>query len=263
MREVLYDVSSLLIAGILFTALMLAVETGYRIGRWRRAMASEALKSQTSAIQASLLGVLALMLGFTFSLSMQRYESRSQAVIVEANAIGTTYLRTALLAESQRARAQALMREYLALRIEAGQLDMATPQSRQMLVQRSNQVLEALWALAADAARADPNPVTSGLFVQSLNETIDAFGERDAALARHVPELVLWLLFCTFLMTASLLGYGAGVAGYRATFATFVLMALIVLLVFIIIDLDRPRRGLIHVDQASLTGLMDLMAPRP
>ena len=84
---------------------------------------------------------------------------------------------------------------------------------------------------------------------------IDSYGERDAALNRHVPEVVLFLLFGTFILTASLVGYSAGLAGHRASLATHVLVAMIVLLVFVIIDLDRPRRGLIQISQQSLLDL--------
>ncbi|MDX1488850.1 MAG: hypothetical protein R3268_11655, partial [Acidiferrobacterales bacterium] len=88
-----------------------------------------------------------------------------------------------------------------------------------------------------------------------VNDAIDAFGERNAALDRHVPELVLFLLFGTFVLTASLVGYSSGIARHRATFPTYILMILITFLVFIIIDLDRPRRGLIEVSQQSLLEL--------
>jgi uncharacterized membrane protein (Fun14 family) len=97
--------------------------------------------------------------------------------------------------------------------------------------------------------------VTSGLFIQSLNELIDSYGRRNAALNRHVPEVVLFLLYGTFLLTGGVVGYAAGVAGHRPSFATYILVVLIVIMAFIILDLDRPRRGLIKVDHKSLIEL--------
>jgi hypothetical protein len=120
-----------------------------------------------------------------------------------------------------------------------------------------NEGLDGLWALAVRAAAETPNPVTTGLFTQSLNEMIDSFGVRQAALDRHVPEIVLFLLFGTLVLTSALVGYASGMAGQRASFATYVLVLLIVLLVFIIIDLDRPRRGLIEVRQDSMYEVRD------
>jgi uncharacterized YccA/Bax inhibitor family protein len=112
-----------------------------------------------------------------------------------------------------------------------------------------------LWSYARQAASEDPNPVTVGLFVQSVNDLIDNFGRRNAELDRHVPEAVLLLSYGTFLMVGAVIGYSAGVSGHRASFVTYVMVLLVVVLVFIIIDLDRPRRGLIEVSQESLIDL--------
>jgi hypothetical protein len=112
-----------------------------------------------------------------------------------------------------------------------------------------------LWSRAAEQARGDPNAVTSGLYLQALNAMIDAYGTRNAALDRHVPELVLFLLFGTFLITGSIVGYASGTDRHRSSLVTYLMVALIVVLVFLIIDLDRPRRGLIGVSHASLVEL--------
>ena len=79
MREVMYDQSSVLIVGILFVSLIGAIEAGYRVGRTAQAHASESSTAHINAIQAAVLGILALLLGFTFSLSLQRFESRSES----------------------------------------------------------------------------------------------------------------------------------------------------------------------------------------
>jgi hypothetical protein len=84
---------------------------------------------------------------------------------------------------------------------------------------------------------------------------IDAYGARDAELERHVPEPVLFLMFLAFVMMSLLIGYAAGVSGHRATFATYMLLVLVSCMIFIVIDLDRPRRGLIEVSQQSLNDL--------
>ena len=255
MREIIYDQSSVSIAGILFVSMALVIEAGYHFGRKSLTNASESFRGQLNAIQASLLGVLALLLGFTFSLSLQRFDSRSLAVVEEANAIGTAYLRAQLLPASIRGEVQTLLGSYLDLRVQASHVALDNPAEREALVVRTNQIADALWRQARRAAEEDGRPVTSGLFIQSLNELIDSFGRRDAALNRHVPEAVLFLLYATFLLAGAIVGYTSGVSGHRAPFATYIMVALIVLLVFTIIDLDRPRRGLIEVSQKSLIDL--------
>lgn len=251
----MYDHNSFVIVTLLFVALLLAVEAGYRLGGNLEAHASKASKSQISAIQASLLGVLALLLGFTFSLSLQRFDSRSQAVVAEANAIGTALLRADLLPESSDPQIRRGIRRYIELRIIAGTISLDRHEDREDILAATAAIQTDLWSLAAKAAAEDPSPVRTGLFIQALNDAIDAYGERNAALNRHVPELVLFLLFGTFALTACLVGYSSGIARHRTTFPTYILMLLITFLVFIIIDLDRPRRGLIEVSQQSMLAL--------
>lgn len=256
----MYNHSSVLIVSILFVALLLAIEAGYRLGDRLADEASKSARTQINTIQGSLLGILALLLGFTFSLALQRYDSRSQAVISEANAIGTAMLRAGLLPASVRGEAERRLRGYLDLRVAAGQISLDRVDERTGSRQDVADSQQSLWDLASRAAQEDPNPVRTGLFIQALNDMIDAYGTRDAALNRHVPEIVLFMLFGTFALTACLVGYGAGVGGHRASFATYILVTLIVFLVFLIIDLDRPRRGLIEVSQQSL---VDLQAGSP
>lgn len=251
----MYNQSSVLITTILFLCLVIALEAGYRIGRSSQKSVNEESKSHVNAIQASLLGILALLIGFTFSLALQRYDSRSEAVVDEANAIGTTYLRAQLLPGSIRNEVQVLLRDYLDVRIQEGTIPLSNKAERQALLMKAAQDQDALWNYALQAAEEDKSPVTSGLFIQTLNEMIDSYGRRNAALTRHVPEVVLFLLFGTFLLTWGIVGYASGVAGHRVSFAAYIMLVLIVLIIFIIIDLDRPRRGLIEINQASLTEL--------
>lgn len=255
----MYDVSSFGIAAILFISMIAAIEFGFRIGRTLQGRSDSAQQSNTGTIQGSLLGILALLLGFTFSIALTRHDARSSAVVDEANAIGTAWLRAELLPEADRALARELLLAYTDLRVEAGTMTLVQDEERKQLIARSHAAASQLWRLAAGAAERDPNPVTTGLFLQSLNEMIDAFGRRDAALNRHVPEMVLFLLFGTFLMTGSVVGFTAGLGGHRAAFVTYIMVGLIVVLVFIIIDLDRPRRGLIQVSQQGLVELQQSM----
>ncbi len=255
MNEILYTQSSILIIGILFTSSVLAIEAGYRFGRRAHATANPATSAHVAAIQAALLGVLALLLGFTFSLALQRYDSRSEAVVDEANAIGTAYLRAQLLPPSVRGDVQMLLRVYLEGRVQESLIPLSKRTERQVLLAQAGQEQAALWGYALQAAGEDANPVTSGLFIQSLNDLFDSFGRRNAALDRHVPEIVMLLLYGAFLMTWSIVGYAAGIAGHRPSAIAYVMLVLLLVVIFIIVDLDRPRRGLIEIDHASLTAL--------
>ena len=192
---------------------------------------------------------------------LPRFDSRSQAVLKEANAIGRAYLRTDLLPEAQRHTAKNRIAAYVQLRIEGSKLDLTQEETRRCMQQDVAAAQDAVWAVVLEAAGEDPRPVTAGLFIQALNEMIDAYGERNAALRKHVPEVVLFLLFSVFTIAGSVLGYSGGLEGGRPLLATIAMSVLIVLVIFIIIDLDRPRRGLIEVSQESMLDLLGAVAP--
>lgn len=255
MSEFMYGVNSVWIAGILFVSMALLIELGHRFGLRMQRRANEAFRTHVGGISGSLLGILALLLGFTFSLSLQRFESRSQAVVSEANAIGTAYLRSQLLPVSVRGAAQQLLRDYVDLRMETSAIPLPFSDQRAALLAQTGAMQDQLWDYTTQAAAEDPNPVTTGLFVQAVNGMFDEYGRRNAELNRHVPEVVLLLLYATFLMAGAIIGYGSGVAGHRTSFVTYILITLIVVLVFLIIDLDRPHRGLIEVSQQSFVAL--------
>ena len=251
----MYGLNSLMIVAVLLASMVGAMEAGYRIGLRRQASATESTRRHINGIQASLLGVLALLLGFTFSLALQRFDSRSDAVVDEANAIGTAYLRTKLIPRAVGEPAAQLWQSYTDLRVQAGAVDLAHDSERQALDAKADRVLEALWGTAQRAIEAEKNPATSGLYVQAVNEAIDSRGRNDAVLKRHVPEVILILLYGTLLMTSGVVGYAAGVSWHRPPLVTYIFVTLLVILAFIIVDLDRPRRGLIRVDQSSLVAL--------
>jgi ABC-type multidrug transport system fused ATPase/permease subunit len=262
MREIMYSQSSVLIVSGLFIFMLLAMEIGFRSGRRKQTSATEAI-TQANSVLVSMLGLLALLLAFTFSAALQRYEDRSQTVVAEANAIGTTYLRARLLPGGMQDEVQALLRQYLDVRIQEGRVDATEPELHESLQQQAQLMQTQLWSHAVRAAELDNSVVTSGLFIQSLNELIDTSTTRNAALNRQVPEVVLFLMIATIVLTTATLGYASGIAGHRVTLAAFVLLILIALVVYLIIDLDRPRRGAIQVSHESMLSLQQTIGAVP
>jgi len=253
--EILYPHGSVAIVVALFFIIMLCNELGFRLGRFIQEHTDSEIKALTGSIQASILGLLALLLGFTFSMAMQRYDSRSMALIDEANAIGTGLLRVQLLPPQEQAAAEQMLRRYTELRIAAGRVDVTRRQQRQDYNGQIAALQHELWQLAVRATDEDPRAVTTGVFVKALNDIIDAQGRRNALLQMHVPESVLLLLFVVFAAAGGMMGYSGGLSGKRIIAPVVLVSLLITLIVFIIIDLDRPRRGLIQVDQSALQEL--------
>jgi len=251
----MYSIDVGWIAVALLVSMFFAVEAGFRLGRANKNAATEASKTHVNATQASTLGILALLLAFTLSMSLQRFEARSDAVVNEANAIGTAYLRADLLPVSVREDVRHLLRDYVDLRVSGSALSIVRDEERGALLARATHVQGRLWDLARKAAGMEPNPVTTGLFIQALNEMIDSYGRLNAAVSRQVPESVVWLLYGTFLITGAIVGFSYGVTRQRPSLPSVAMVALIVALIFVILDLDRPRRGLILVSHETLLEL--------
>lgn len=252
----MYDYNSILIVTILFALILIAYEVCFRIGRHYQQKTDKDLKVQTNSIQAGMLGLLALLLGFTFNMSLQRYNDRSHAVITEANSIGTAMLRTKLLPKPYDSVSYNLLQEYISLRLKVNYIDLTKYEAREAINKNTDEIENKLWESAVKAASIDSRPVTSGNYITSLNELIDARGERNALLQRHVPEPILFLLFIIFIISGALMGYSSGLAQRRVYIPTIIFTLLIVLVVFIIIDLDRPKRGIIKVDQERMIELI-------
>jgi uncharacterized membrane protein len=257
----MYDHNSILIVAVLFVLILAAEEAGYRIGRHHQRKSDKDVKAQTNTLQASTLGLLALILGFAFSMALQTYTSRSEAVINEANAIGTALMRTHLLPPPYDSLTHMLLQQYLDLRLAVSNTDYVMVTEQEALADETEALQRTIWEHAVKAARIDPNPVTTGFFVTSLNDMIDAQSERNALLAMHVPEIILYLMFIVFIMSGALIGYGSGLGQRRTTLPAALLSFMICLVVFIIIDLDRPRRGIIKVDQQSMERLKSDKTP--
>ena len=254
-KQLLYNIDATLITGVLFVLMLAAIEAGYRFGVRRKDSATEMTRDHLSAIQASILGLMGLLLAFTFSLSVQRFDTRSDAAVDEANAIGTAYLRTQLLPPALRSDVQMLLRDYVDLRVQASEVSMVSKGEWEALQAKVAVSHAALWDYARRAAELNPNPVISGLFIQALNEMIDSYGRNVAQVSRQVPQPVLILLFGTLLVAGGVVGLTAGSGGQRPSLASFAMITLILGLTFVILDLDRPQRGRITVSNQSLLDL--------
>src|SRR6185503_15816500 len=250
-----------LAVAVLVTAVVGGVTAaGVVLGRYLRKH-SETLREPFGVLQAALLGVVGLILAFGLSLAVGRYEDRRSAVVAEANAIGTTYLRAQLLAEPQRSRSLALLREYTDLAI---QLSHDVPASTQMKRTAAAEgiVQRRLWALAGEAL--DRAPVASGprLYVDSLNSTIDMQTVRISGLNNRVPGAVLGLEVIGAALALGLLALYLSVLG-RGLAPMLLAGALVAMLLLVTFDLDRPVRGLITVPSTPLENLRASMALPP
>ena len=235
---------------------LLSVELGYRVASNRRNRSQEEKESPVSGMVGATLGLLAFMLAFTFGLAGSRFEDRRQVVLSEANAIGTTYLRAAMLPEPMRTEARDLLREYVDVRLEAvqpGKLDQA--------LARSDELHNDLWSLAVAATEKDRSPITA-LFIQSLNEVIDLHAKRVmAGLRSRVPNVIWMVLYVLAILAMVMLGYHSGLVHSRRSIAVLALVLGFSSVLYLIADLDRPVEGTLLVSQQSMIDLRRSMKP--
>ncbi len=241
----------IMLAGTLFI-FILTVIIGYRMGR--RSSPDGEQDSQINTIQGATLGLLGLLLAFTFAMSAARYDARRQLVLQESNAIGTTYLRAQMLPDPQRTQISDLLREYVEARLEFYNAGVDAVKLQQA-TDKTLQIQDQLWQQAIVASASDARSVPIGLFIQSLNEMIDLHAERLAAMRNRVPEIIIYLLFVVAIVTLGLIGYGSGISRRRNLIPILMSLLLIATILMVIIDLDRPRRGIIRVSQESMIQL--------
>ncbi len=254
---------SIVATGIVTLAVLLvAAAIGQFIQKAQaRRSKGEARESDPSVAQegyllSSALGLLGLLLAFSFSMVINRYETRRELVTKEANAIGTSYLRAQMLDEPHRSRLTGLLVAYTENRIK-----LATAEDQSAYLTTNDQLLTQIWA-AVSAAResALEHGLTTPL-LQTYNEVIDLDTERKLVWALRVPSEVLLLLFVFLAVTAGVVGHQVdGPRGKRAALVLFVLLALSIT---VITDINRPISGSARESQKAMEMLLASLKAQP
>ena len=237
---------------------LLSVEAGYRLGKYRRARHEEEKEAPLGTMVAATLGLLAFILAFTFGLAAARFDSRRQVLLDEANAIGTTYLRAGMLPERGE-EVRRLLQEYVSTRLEAVQSGKLAEG-----IQRSEMIQQQVWTVAETVAQKNPNSIVVGLFVQTLNEMIDLHAKRlQAGLRSRIPGAIWLGLFAVAALSLATMGYHAGLSGTRRSLAIVAVAVTFSVVIELIADLDRPTEGVLRVSQHALLDVQRSMNPPP
>jgi hypothetical protein len=217
---------------------------------------SEPSVAQEGYLLGSALGLLGLLLAFSFGMVLNRYEVRRELVTKEANAIGTSYLRAQFLDEPHRTRLSKLLVAYTENRIK-----LATASDQTAYLPTNDRLLTEIWA-AVRAAResALQHGVTTTL-LNTYNDVIDLDTERKIAWELRVPDEVLVLVAVYLMITAGLVGYSVdGVRGFRAAAFLFLLLALSIT---VIADINRPMAGSARESQRAMEMLLASLKAQP
>lgn len=255
----MYYLNGLVILLFLLALLYIAAEIGFRCGSSAAKRLNEKAAAHIATIESALLGLLALLLGFAFSMAIGRYDLRRDVVLAEANDLQTTYLRAELLPEQQRDSIKERLRQYVQSRIEylrAG----SDLELQSLALDKTIELQKQLWQLAVMAVKQDSDVVRTGYFIESLNGLIDDHTRRVGAMSGHVPEVIMLLLVFIAAMSVGMTGYSSGLGGQRLIVPRSVLILLVVSTIHVIIDLDRPRRGFITISEAAMVELSESLS---
>ena len=218
---------------------------------WQSGQRRDGESSNIGTLESATAGLLALLIGFTFAMALTRFEARRDAVVQEANAIGTTALRARLFPEPHRAEALRLLRDYVQVRTDALKSDHSFAELTAS-VARSNALQEALWRQAIAVTGTQMPPILTGLFIQSLNQMIDSQGVRLAALRNRIPTVVLLVLYALASAAGGFVGYASAIDPRLTRLPVYLMGFLISLVLYLIIDLDRPNSGFITNNQQAM-----------
>jgi len=242
--------SSVLISILLFLGMLLLDLAGFRVRLNRNKKNITETHTGLGSAEGALLGLLSLLLAFTFNLSASRYDARRQTLIDEANNIGTAILRTQLYPDSVRNSLKTDFKEYVEARIkyyETGNDEEKT----QAALNHSMLVSQRIWNTVAALSQKPENVFRSQQMVPALNNMIDITTTRDDKRVAYVPNSILNLLFILCLASAFIIGYGR-----KEKKVDWILLlgftTMISITVYLILDLDHARTGIITMDKAHL-----------
>ena len=245
--------SPFLLSSMAFAALWGAAHVGAFV-RTHLGTFDEGDRQDWSMLVAAALTLLGLIIGFTFSMAITRYDQRKNLEAEEANAIGTEYLLVDLLPSADTAKVRRLLKVYVEERIRF----YVTHDERELgsIDQETIKLQAQLWAIIPPAAGSDPTPPMA-LVVSGMNNVLNSSGYTAAAWWNRIP-IPAWTLMATIALFCSIL---MGYCSHRSSGGVFVVLPLIVAISFLLIsDIDSPRRGLIHVKPQNLMSLSQSLA---
>ena len=246
----------LIVALVVTISLLLVAEIGYRLGRASPDAGDNARRRQTVAISSVVLGLLSLLLGFSFSMAVERYTVRRDLVVKEANAVGTTWLRAGLLPEPHRRETKRLLQRFVDVRLETyAAADDAVRVAEGLRL--CAEIEWRLWRHAEESAKEAPN-VIAVTFLTTLNQLIDTDVERIAAARNQVPAGVSVVLIVVAGLGCWISAYAAGDNKIRSALTSVLLPLLVSLVILLIFDLTWERRGVIGISQKPLIDLQEL-----
>jgi hypothetical protein len=258
----LYERSSIWIVAALLVATVLAGEIGCLAGRRKHPSSDEARRRTVGSVVGSLLGLLALLISFTFAMAAGRYDIRRQLVVNDANALGGLYLQSTLLPDPPRKAFKQLLRQYVDLRAQIAFLHHdATDQETAKAATQSERIHQQMWNVLKAGTDNESRQAT-GMF-NGLIETMSIYRERIFAWESHVPDPVMWLLLFGAMTAMSAIGFFGGLGNHRGLPARIAVTLLLCGTIYVVLDMDKPHQGIMPVSQRPMLHLKRILESDP
>ena len=248
----LYGYAAWLVALVLGVLMFLGDLIGHRM-RTKRANTKSGKSIGLGPLEGSLLGLLSLLLSFTFQMAAQRYDQRRIILIEETNRIGTALPRSDLFQKDEREVVRLLFKDYIKSRISY--FDAGTDRKKiQKTILEAERISKELWRHAVSGKLIPQERI---LVIGAYNEMIDVVTMRDSMREAVIPDSILWLLFILSFLSSIVIGYCTDSRLLDSIIAQ-AFTVVVCLTIFIILDLDRPRRGFINLksEEKHLAGLL-------
>jgi hypothetical protein len=238
--------------------IMLAVEAGFIYGRRRHRKVADEQAGAVGTMVGSTLGLLAFILAFVFNFTGGRVDARRVALIDQANALGTAYLRAGIMPEPHRSEIRRLLREEVNAQIEGVQM-----QRTAELMARVDSINAELWQHATALGIENPSSEQAALFVESLNQSIESYAKRLLAVRTRVAAPVWAALYTLAFLAMFAMGYHVALTGTTRSPAIVLVAVCFALVICLVADLDRPHEGRIRLSQQPMIDLQTMMKANP
>ena len=249
--SIFYQMPLLLSGLVMLVVLLITLEGGYRIGFNQRRKWLDAETGGGTVALSSMFALLGLILAFTYASGVNRFEARKMAIIEEANALETAFLRAGLIAEPGATELKVVILAYAKTRTVSSD-HILNNAERTEIVKRSLQVQSKLWPTLEKALMQGKPGAIEVSMVAAMNDVLDMGTIRLAALFDKLPVAVIWMLIFISVTTIAVTGFNAGLSGKISRWRTTALALTITSVILIIIDFDRPNDGFIRVNHYSL-----------
>ncbi len=256
--DVVQSLSLPSLLALLFLALVAASELGHRLGARHGGTSRD---KEAGTIATAAFALLALLIAFTYSMALMRYDMRRAVVLDEANALRDAARLAPLLPDDDGPAIVNDLRRTLDLALGLGVP--YDPRKFDADVAETATVSARMWGHLGTAIAAEPNSLPATRMTQALEALDDAVARRTTALRNHVPMTIYGILAGTALVAMAFAGYGAGAAEANRRVSAAVMALLLSCVITVTLDLQRPDRGTVEIPLTPLNDIRGALPPLP